>query len=210
MICPKNNFIFLHIPKTAGRSVRTALRPDCYTFSQELSRLLDPFKQKCGLQVSPWPKSRSSSLRGHPTAVEYLGQMGKVFRSYFVFAFVRDPYDWLVSYYEWARRDSGTDLYERFSRMSFEQYIDWATNGGMKTQKSYIVDHEGALVIDYVGRFERLSEDFAAICEQIGIRNRLPHKNKSSRRSFSGYFSAETDRKVRNYFAEDFEYFEYK
>lgn len=211
MISPKNKFIFVHVPKTAGRSVRRALRPHCYTVTQEISRLLDPVRTILGRPVSPFPKSRYSPLRGHPAVSEYRKFFGDEYDEYFTFAFVRNPFDWLVSYYEWSRsRELGSSRQEKFAQMEFSSFIDWACDGGLRTQHSLLRNSNGEVDIDYLGHFETIQTDFARIAKRIGIANHLPHRNKSPRGSTEFYFSDREVAAVQNYFGADFKYFGYE
>jgi hypothetical protein len=61
--------------------------------------------------------------------------------------------------------------------------------------------------VDFVGRFERLEEDWRTILERIGIAYRpLPHVNKSPRRGdYRDYYTDEGRDAVARYFAQDLE-----
>ena len=91
IISRKHKFIFVHIPKVGGTSIKKCLLP-FYDRKKELEKI---------------PKGlRSSNViaRKHAYASVLLQALGKnIWRSYFKFAFVRNPWDWVVSIYHFIR-----------------------------------------------------------------------------------------------------------
>jgi hypothetical protein len=50
----------------------------------------------------------------------------------------------------------------------------------VRSQLSYLSDMNGNILLDFVGRFENLNQDFATICEKIGIVPfEIPQRNVS-------------------------------
>jgi hypothetical protein len=57
-----------------------------------------------------------------------------------------------------------------------------------------LYDKTGNLLVDFVGKFERLQQDFDQVCKRLGVENSgLPHVNSSDKKS------RELRRKVRNF-----------
>ncbi len=77
------------------------------------------------------------------------------------------------------------------------------------TQTSCLVDENGKLLVDFVGKFENLDEDFRSICQKVGISARLPHINKSKRTDYRDYYDSETRDLTAQLYAEDIERFGY-
>src|SRR5690554_5796464 len=82
---------------------------------------------------------------------------------YFKFAFVRTPCDRLVSWYcmvAQARVTNRFGAYVRAVAPTFEAFVKHATTGlGERTthnQLDYVTDATGAMLVDFVGRYERL------------------------------------------------------
>ncbi len=60
-------------------------------------------------------------------------------------------------------------------------------------QSEMLYDDKGHLLVDFVGKFETLQQDFDKVCEQLGFTgSQLPHINSSDKKS------RELRRKARN------------
>ena len=61
-------------------------------------------------------------------------------------------------------------------------------------QYDMLHDSNGRLLVDFVGRFERLQQDFDEVCQRLDIDDsELPHRNPSNKRSRN------LKRRVRNF-----------
>jgi hypothetical protein len=109
-------------------------------------------------------------------------------------------------------------FYENCS--SFEEFIknctdevesaDGALYSFAYNQLDYLVDGNGGVLVDFIGRFENLSEDLRTLATKAGIQlERIPHVNVSVHRHYSSYYTSELERIVRERFARDVEYFGY-
>jgi len=150
----------------------------------------------------------------HPPASLAMAWIGaRCWSEYTKFCFVRDPYRQVVSDYLWKSRNTRTTF-------DFSQYLDalaapkahpgiapdgWVSNWDM-------MSIDGKLAVDYVGRFENMQEDFAAITSRLGL-GRLEIAGQSAKASPSyDYRSFYTDgdlAKVSALFREEIETFGY-
>lgn len=132
-----------------------------------------------------------------------------IMQNYFKFAFVRNPWDRLVSAYTYLKV-MHDELYGSFehwlgfvcSQVSKRDYLHGAHHA---PQTDYLL-HEGNEVLDFVGRYENLQDDFATVCKHLQTTGcRLPIQNKSSFRKghYSGYYTHATAALVAKTYAEE-------
>ena len=114
MISHTNKFIFIHIPKTGGTSVEAALA--------DYGKLLQG------------PGNFHSIYFKHIPATRLQAMMGDEYENYFKFSIVRNPWDWLVSMYEFCRGFCYPFIYDtpyslrvpdEFRDMPFDEWIHW-------------------------------------------------------------------------------------
>lgn len=208
IISHSHQFLFVHIPKTAGTSIELALEP----FATQVkrfpeNRLARTLRIKANYLTLPRRRmfSRHATAR---TARRYLP--AAVFERLFKFAIVRNPWDRLSSEYHYLLRKQNHRLHRQVHAMSgFAEYVAWQTKLRRPTQSSYVYDQAGKLLVDFVGRFERLNEDMLCLQEMLGIELDLPHVNRTKRNDYREYFDAQSRSLAEDYFREDIERFGY-
>ncbi|MCB1762921.1 MAG: sulfotransferase family 2 domain-containing protein [Gammaproteobacteria bacterium] len=169
------------------------------------------------------PKTGSTSIReiiGHPkkphlNACQISREIPEEqFAAYFKFGFVRNPWDRAVSLYE---RKEGMQL---SSKMSFDEFVRWMKFSSCtclhplphRFQLDWFVDPHGEIIVDYIGRFERLAADWEVIARKLGVEPNLPRKNvnSSKTRHYTEYYTPATRRIIESRFAVDIDYFGYE
>lgn len=138
------------------------------------------------LKANPDPLKGPPRL-AHLTAQEYLAYgyiSDALFDAYFKFAFVRNPWDRLVSEYRYAhsqRRDFKTFLLKSFPGLEDDHYTEGVDHyRHVLPQHTFIFDDAGSLLVDFVGRYENLQQDFAYVCQRVGLLPiKLRQRNKS-------------------------------
>ena len=154
----------------------------------------------------------------HKTALEKRAEIGpELFAEKFVFAFVRNPWDKVVSHYHYRVRTNQNGFGE--NQLPFEDWMRRAYGERdpryydipkmFMPQTDWLTDEDGELLADFVGRFERLQADFDIICQRIGRNASLPHVKSSQRDDYQSYYSDETREIVAAWFAEDIRRFDY-
>ena len=194
-------FIFIHIQKTAGSSIETSLAditPDAIRRFDDLPACMDPLKKR---------HLFASDLK------RYLGD--QTWKSYYKFAFVRNPYSRLVSWYNMCvERPSNEFMWlVRQRAKTFSDFLDLTHGLAKKTtfnQVDYITNETGNFLVDFVGRFETLSEDFSKICKQLDVNVTLPHKSRGLVVDYRAFYNTRTMRLVSERFSRDIETFGYK
>jgi Sulfotransferase family len=212
MICEANNCVFVHIPKTGGQSISQ--------FFLNLNGLEWKHRSQFGLKFNKDP-SRGPRRLAHLTAYEYL-TLGYLDRNnsdrMFKFAFVRNPWDRLVSEYEFRM---GIRRRMRKETVDFKTFIfkEFPVEGRSDAyrhalpQCRFVFDSSGRQLVDFIGRFETLQKDFNHVCERLQIgRSELPHKNKSRMKTkfYEEYYDSESIEFVEQYYKDDLFLFKYK
>lgn len=219
----RHKFIFFCNGKTGTTSIETVLKPldegQCYTFDAP------------GLFIAkhiPPP-----IMRGMLSA--------EMWRTYFKFVFVRNPFSSVVSQWKYnfklvtppsgkfspkvmarvnalnnrvigGRKIADLALIDVFSPADVELLFAYLrdnfrsvpyANG--KYQSSYVVDMDGAKLVDYVGRFETLVQDYAAIAARLGLEPLIPHVNRTRQRNFCSYYTSDSAAAVARLWNKDFE-----
>jgi len=203
-----HNFLFIHIGKAAGTSIQRALQP--YAPAQTHNPLkrypvvLGPICRVAGLyrfvEFREHVKARTAR-RCLPPAV-YAGL--------FKFAFVRNPWDALVSRYAYLLQTTEHPRHAFVKSMKdFAEYVQWEIRRGKQIQHDWVADTTGRLIVDFIGHYENLHEDFAEACRRIGVRAELPRVNISSHRDYRDYYTPATRDLVARAFARDIETFGY-
>lgn len=228
MICNAPSCLFVHIPKTAGQSIEQVFLDlnDLTWANEDRAQLL--------LRPNTDPSAGPPRL-AHLTASEYL-QYGYVqqqaFDKTFKFAFVRNPWSRLVSEYRYKhseKYDFRSFVLEHFPTKTDDKHSSGADNyRHVVPQVDFLLDKDGQLLVDFVGRFENLQADFDTVCEKLGIpAERLSRRNSSNALEnsvsqttfatanansshYSSFYDEETRAFVAQYYAADIERFGYQ
>jgi chondroitin 4-sulfotransferase 11 len=158
----------------------------------------------------------------HVPCVEYEKANRRKFRRYFKFAFVRNPWDRLLSAYHFLKR-GGLSSDDRAwaennlaASHSFEQFVhEWVNEININSwvhfrpQVSFITDASGRMAMDYVGRIEHIDADFELICQRIGVSVLLPRLNKVEKEHYAAAYSMEMIEIVRKAYERDIEWLNY-
>jgi chondroitin 4-sulfotransferase 11 len=190
MISDTHKFIFVHINKTGGTSIEKVFAPDADQQDVEYK---------------------------HATVAFYKQTFPDQFRTYFKFAFVRNPWDWLVSRYHWTKD------HQRLFDYSFDEFLRrlekrtrlseaalWLEDEALKPQLDRMTIG-GAIATDFVGRFENLQSDFDLVCSRLRIEPRtLQQVNKTNHARYADYYSHENRKVVEQLYATDIATFGYR
>jgi len=186
------NAMFIHVPKTAGTSIEKSLG---------LIRARTPSKFK-----KLFTNEGQYSF-GHVEVRKRLknGAISRGFyRSAFKFCFCRNPYDRAVSHYFYARKRHPDKFSPSVSFLDFTRTL--GDYGRLFRTQKYYVDK---IVFDFIGRFERLEEDYQYVAKTIGVDSKLIQDNRTKHKPYSDYYDYESAYHVATFYQEDFERFGY-
>lgn len=158
-------------------------------------------------------------VKDHLTANEVLSRIGRdKWDAAYKFTLVRNPWDKVVSHYEYRRKKNKTEIASRgisFSdwvRMTYGVQRDtfyYDNPRSFQAQVEWLKDADGKLSMDFIGKFESINEDFDHIRKVIGLGTELPRLNASQRAGYQSYYDADTRKIVADWFAEDIQAFGY-
>lgn len=128
----------------------------------------------------------------------------------FTFAFVRNPFDRLVSSYNYLTGGFGNLGDQEYGNTLSKSFNGFVRNGiDLDWLHFKPMTHWVDTDIEYVGKFENLDSDFSDIAKIIGSDATLGHINKAPHKHFAEYYDDETREIVREAYALDIETFGY-
>ena len=209
MISHDKKCIFIHIPKCGGTSVEDVIWP------KEQGRTEEDLWMGF---VSQFENKYQTGGLQHLLAWQVREEVGRdVFRTYYKFAFVRNPWDRVVSQFAYMQRrpdlmdyvgmTSNTEFKAYLELIRLKEHVQWMP------QVQFLLDHDGSLLVDRIGRLESFNEDCAQIFDALGLTlDQLPgHANRSKRQAFQYYYSdIEAVEVVADMFAEDISFLGYE
>jgi hypothetical protein len=182
----------------------------------------------------------------HEGIVEIRDQTSKhYFGSYYKAAFVRNPWDWLVSYFSYDkallkqingnnpqgnRRETINGVR---AETTFEEYIMLVKDMNEKLTKpgpsvkqtlhpyqpqyKYLVDENEEIIIDFIGKYEDIENDWSNLTQKIKADNSilsfqmpLGKTNVSNHEHYKEYYTDELREIVGSIYKKDIELFDYK
>jgi hypothetical protein len=168
-----------------------------------------------------WPVGKPKYHK-HAKATKVREVLGPAWNECFKFAFIRNPWDLMVSSYHWwltyaeifpalhkdiARiREMGS--FSVFIRSEFGRSMLNEHRGGDLTE--WISDGD-EIIVDFVGRYEKLNEDWSKICQTLQV-PALPlrRENQVVRQDYRVFYDNESRELVANRFARTIELFDYR
>lgn len=202
MISATHKCIYIHIPRTAGRSVSNALG------------------------------ARGKIAGKHFFARRILAEVGDYeWKQYFTFSIVRNPWDRAVSLFfqqtgnlpdckpdfrQWIIDQVSDNGYPNDNSRFWEcSLVDGGSTGGTSTkwkcQTDWLLGFDDKIAVDYVARFENLAFDWKDICEIIGVKYQpLAFENPTEHNHYSYYYDDETRQIVADWHRRDIENWGYE
>ena len=208
-----NRFIFIHVPKAAGTSINSALSLHDVFFPVRDATLAarEQHAVKTGLSAD------AAKLGEHAAAKQFISVLGRAaYGDYFSFGFVRNPWDVAVSWFHYRLiNDRVAGHKQAEAAGTFETYVkrvlaapDGAQWVGL--QHPFVIDGAWDLAVKFVGRYEALADDFAAVAATLGIKTlELDRFNQSYHAPWPGLYTPDTFAIVGSLVARDAALFGY-
>ena len=178
-------FNFIHINKTAGTSVKRALKlpPSNHKTASEIIKVIgiEQWENSFNFTVvrNPWDKVTSHYFHRVKTNQTGLKEAP-------------------IDFNEWVKLTYGCqdERYYNNPKMFMPQ-LDWITA------------EDDAILVDFICQFESLKEDFLYVCERLGVNATLPHEKSTCRESYNKYYNQESMDIIADWFEKDIQKFGY-
>lgn len=179
IISHRHRFIFVKTRKTAGTSLQEALAAACGPDDvvtptgidngsyrpRNYEGRVNPFgylfaspRVHSFRKIRQFVRERERIFDHMSLAELFRLPEAEAWNGYYKFCIERNPYDKMVSRYYWKYRGKP-------SRPSFETFLERTKD--VSDMRLYSLD--GKVAVDFIGRYEQLSEDVAKICGTLGL-----------------------------------------
>jgi Sulfotransferase family len=230
IVSHEHKFIFLKTKKTAGTAIEAALSelcgPSCVITpyreeSEEDRKGRPPQNYRIDHPLKPkrplWRKLLGRPERYYHPSVGYYEHMPakevrvflgeRVWRSYFKFAFDRNPWDRQISWYFYKTKS------KRFPP-SFDHFMQ-------RRDRAYVWNYEiytdeSGVAVDFLGQYERLEQDLKKVLCHVGIKEgiHIPHTNitvtRPGRNNYRKFYTPHTSGLVADWYAREIVLFGYE
>ena len=176
MINYDEKFIFVHIYKTGGGSIRSMLPISPknmiqYKLNKSINKIRTRLKRPRRYLVG--------QLDEHAKAIDYKNFLHEDFNSFFSFAVVRHPYTWHMSLYSYARSRAYHPEHRILRDLSFSEYLDWRRSHQVN-QYSFLYERDKC-ILNKIYKFEDLVCGRSQVFEDLGlVDTKLTAKKNSS------------------------------
>ncbi|MCX6183284.1 MAG: sulfotransferase family 2 domain-containing protein [Bacteroidetes bacterium] len=203
IISHQHKFMFFAIPKTGTHSVRFALR-------EHLSE--KDLEQVALFKSSKLPFKKLADIpHGHLKYTEVEPYFKPLINEYYKFAFVRNPYDRLISYYFFIKKTENIspsvhrdEIKKMLSKENLESKIH------LLPQFEFLVNENRQLKMDFIGKVENFNNDLQHIFSALNLGKPKFHEiNSSKHLNFMEYYDDELLEMVKDLYKKDFELFNY-
>ena len=204
IISHAKQFIFFAVPKTGTHAVRELLRAHKGPDDWEQQILF-------GEQWLPIPEI-AKIQHGHISAQQISPHLEPIiWENYFKFAIVRNPFDRFISICFFLNRKNPlfieTPLQWMKSAIKAPQFRERVL---VKPQYLQLMDAQGDIIMDYVGRYEHLQSSVDEICNRLRVKAvPLEIRNASEHKQYREYYDDELKSSVEMVYQEDLKRFNY-
>jgi hypothetical protein len=222
LINHKYKFIFIHIPKNAGTSMRGVFGALENTESYDMPNPHINIKQLEKNLLNPNLPTTHNSRR-HITTSELKENMENSWNDYFKFAFIRNPFERLVSFYHFYKTKQFQQWrpnHKMTKEVNSYTFSEWVQHRKVqqkskkvpifKLPQTHWTDAGENQLVDYIGRYENIEEDYKYVLDKLKIKYEpLPLYNKSYHNSCDEYYDDYTISVAKWWYKSDIDRFNY-
>lgn len=208
---PGRNYIFIHAPKTGGTSMALAL--EARAMKDDILCGDTPKATRRRKKRKRFPGG--DMLKKHSVLQEVEAVFGRpAVMQAFTFTMVRNPWDRMVSYYQWIKAQQFSHPHVTLAQtLEFGAFLtnEIITHSFARSTYGRMMQRaDGVEKCDLFIRLEHLEEDCAPLWQHLGFRLPLPHVNASDRMAeYRHYYTPEQAAHLARICSEDIARFGY-
>jgi len=204
--------IFIHIPKNGGSYISEILsknygfknyylhRPDHKFFCLGIDNSVDKHENKIHGTLIYYKTS--------PYINRIMNMNENKWNNYYIFTFIRNPYDRIVSGWNYCNKNISFKNYMKLEN-NVNSFDYWHT---FMSQSRHIIGNNGKININFIGKFELLEHDLKIVLNNIGFKY-ITHisfkKNSKKHNNYKSYYTNEILINVNEIIKEDLKNFDY-
>lgn len=201
-------FLFIHIPKSAGSSIRRTLFP----YSSKKQIFLQLINHASFVLSRRYIMS-NPVYKYHPHAKHVIDHLGlSVYTRYYTFAITRNPLSRLISMYTFLLDKKTNPMHGLVKNKSFDEFISYCIKEKpLFIYQNIYTHYNGHSLVNRLAKLENIGYDFKGICEDIEIKPpNLKFSNKSDySKSETLHLSESNFEEILHVLAMDYEYYDY-
>ena len=203
IICDKNKFVFIHIPKNSG-TVMTEELQKTYKDTQLLMHC-----ERYGINIGI-----DKMHLYYDVIYEFISK--NVLDNYFKFCIIRNPYNKLYSAWNFIKERHGYSDVNDFIKYKLneefiygKEIIPGDARVHYRPQFTFVYNNENNKFADFIIRYENLNEDISKMNEKYGLNVPL-YDDGNSQKSYINLLNKESILKINSLYKKDFELFNYE
>lgn len=213
VISEQDSFCFIAVPKTGTTALTRQLMSNPHVIRNKLKVDGDEIH-----------------IHEHSTAREIAQILGEErWSKLYTFAFVRNPWDRIVSSYfyyrngraaetvmtgknkQYLKKNMRNKLYLNVALAKLLPFSIWVWLCKTQQYVDFVTDHQGNIIVSDIFKFEELEDGFNSACERIGLTNlTLVKENASKHDKYQKYYNRISRCLVASRYAKDIKMFNYE
>jgi hypothetical protein len=170
----QKNFLYIHIPKTAGSSLKLALKP--YESTQPIAFVNDPELLDFIHNRSERLKNRGMTFPNHMRIRDVQRQMSVNLSKLTVFAMIRNPWERMQSLYDHYRRDPQHPYCEVANKLDLNHFVKFLMQVRQTQpyidalpQMDYLTGKDGLIEVDYILKYEKMDQALSLLNKELQL-----------------------------------------
>jgi len=203
IICDKNKFVFIHIPKNSGTAM-----------TEELQKIYKNTKLLKHCERDGKNIGIDKMHLYYDVIYEFISK--DILDNYFKFCIIRNPYNKVYSAWNFIKERYGYSNVNDFIKYKLneefiygKEIIPGDARVHYRPQFTFVYDNKNNKFADFIMRYESLNEDISIMNEKYGL-NIKSYDNGNSQKSYINLLNKESILKINSLYKKDFELFNYE